>query len=76
MGLGFNEVSQDFLDAAAKIDQNAIFDDIPMKDRIHEIEIPRNDNDIKRLYERIELCRTWITENLETVPEPTEIIGL
>jgi hypothetical protein len=75
MGLGFNEVSQDFLDAAEKIDKNAIFDDIPMKDRIHEIEILRNDADIKRLYERIELCRKWIKENLETVPEPIEIIG-
>lgn len=75
MGLGFNEVSQDFLDAAKKIDENAIFDDIPMKDRIHEIEIDRNDEDIDRLYERIKLCRKWIKENLETVPEPIEITG-
>jgi hypothetical protein len=59
-----------------EIDRNCKYDDIPNKERIHEIEIPRNDADIKRLYERIELSRKWIKENLEQVPEPIEIIGL
>lgn len=75
MGLYNNDVSQDFLDASEKIDKNAIFDDIPMKDRIHEIVIDRNDEDIKRLYERVKECRKWIKENLEAVPEPIEITG-
>lgn len=75
MGLYNNDVSQDFLDAAEKIDKNAIFDDIPMKDRIHEIVIDRSNEDIERIYERVKECRKWIKENLEVVPEPIEITG-
>ena len=64
-----------YIDGCNEIERNMRYDDIPMKDRIHEIEIDRNDEDIKRLYERVKECRKWIKENLEAVPEPIEITG-
>ena len=63
MGLIDNEASQEYMDACEKIDRNSIFDDIPNSERIFEIDIERNEADIERLIERIELCRKYLIEN-------------
>ena len=41
-----------------------LFDDIPMKERIYEVVIERNDEDILKIYSRIEECREWMDANL------------
>lgn len=63
MGLIDNEASQEYIDACANIDRNSIFDDIPNSERIFEIKIERNNEDIERLIERIIACRTYMEEN-------------
>jgi hypothetical protein len=40
------------------------FVEIPMADRYYSIEIKHNQDDIDRLYKRIELCRQYIKDNL------------
>mgnify|MGYP001053745791 CR=1 FL=1 len=63
MGIDQDNASQDYMDACAKIDRNCIFDDIPNSERIFEIKIERNNEDIERLIERIGACREYLTEN-------------
>lgn len=38
--------------------------DIPRKQRLHQIPIKRNDEQIERLYQRITDCRTWMNQHL------------
>lgn len=55
-----------FQEAANKLEENMRYSDIPIKERVHEIDIERNDADIEKLYTRIKECRKWINENLLT----------
>jgi len=55
----------DAIKARNQIEMNSIFDDIDIQDKIYEIEIKRNNEDIERLYNRIIDCRNWIKENLK-----------
>lgn len=45
-------------------DINAWRFDIPMKDRLFTFEIERNENEIQKIYDRIQQCRKWINDNL------------
>jgi len=60
MGLIDSEASQPYMDACAKIDRNSIFSDIPNSERIHEITIERNEEDIERIKERVLDCREYM----------------
>ena len=40
------------------------FPDIPMAERLFTFSFDRNEDDIKRLYQRIENCRLWMSQNL------------
>ncbi len=51
-----------YLEAVGKLRQAMIFDDIAMHERVIEIEIDRNDEDIKRLYDRVEDCREYLNQ--------------
>lgn len=64
-----------FVEACCELDASCHYDDIPMKDRVHEIIIERNNEDIDRLYKRVEECRTWIQSNLTQTPERIEREG-
>lgn len=55
-----------FQEAANKLEENMRYSDIPIEERVHEIDIERNDSDIQKLYTRIKECRKWINENLLT----------
>jgi len=55
----------DAIKARNQIEMNSIFDDIDIQDKIYEIEIKRNNEDIERLHNRIIDCRNWIAENLK-----------
>lgn len=61
MGVATDE-NKDYLKACKEIERNMTFDDIPMSDRVHEFEIKRDDEAIKRIYERIKLCRDYYQE--------------
>jgi hypothetical protein len=55
-----------FQEAASKLEEKMYYGDIPINERIHEIDIERNDADIEKLYARIKECRKWINDNLLT----------
>ena len=63
--MGVSEPSDKlFVEAANEKQKEMVFSDIPITERIHEIDIPRNDSDIEKLYQRINDCRKWMEENL------------
>jgi hypothetical protein len=55
-----NEVEQIILE---QIEHNFRYDDIPIAERVHIVEIPRNQDDIERLHQRVIDCRAWMEEN-------------
>jgi len=57
------ELDQDYLDACAEIDKLSIYNDVPLEERIIEIEIERNEVDIQKLYKRVEQCREYMNIN-------------
>lgn len=56
---------QDLLAAKSEINRSMTYSDIPKKDRVYTIEIERNEDDIQRIHERVELCRQWIEKTLQ-----------
>jgi hypothetical protein len=72
--MGVAEESKTYEAACQELDQAMRFDDIPMKERVIELEITRNDEDIKRLYERIEFARIYLTA-LEAKLHPETVIA-
>lgn len=64
MGVSNPETDKDYIEACEKIEKNLTYDDIPMEERMFEVEIPRNDSDIERLYERIKQCREYMDKYL------------
>lgn len=60
--MGLIDENQDFVDACAEIDRLSVYDDIPMVERVNQIVIERNDEDIERLYKRIAECRAYMNE--------------
>ena len=59
-----------YLEAAEKLEKLAKYDDIDIKERIHEIEIDRNDDDIQRLYTRIQQCLEYMNTHLFKTTNP------
>lgn len=49
-----------------EIERNMTFDDIAISERVHEIEIKRNESDIDRLIERVKQCREYMNQNFQT----------
>lgn len=54
------ESNKDFIEACKQLEKNMKYDEIPITDRLHEIDISRNDKDIERIYERVKEARTYI----------------
>lgn len=52
--------SKEYLEACEVIDKAMRFGDIPMRERIIEFYIDRNDDDIQAMYRKIEKARTWL----------------
>lgn len=48
--------------AAAALEFNMRFDDIPIEERVLRFSVERNDNDIDRIFERVKKCRTFLSE--------------
>ena len=51
-------------EAGAKMEKEMLFDDIPMKERIYEVVIERNSEDIVKMYDRIDECRKYMNETI------------
>jgi hypothetical protein len=52
-----------FQRAATEYERMAIYDDIPLQERIIEMSIDRDDKAIERMYERIKFLRKWMDVN-------------
>lgn len=53
------------VEAFEEIERNCKFEDIPMSDRIHTIDIAYNPEDIERLKTRIDECRNYMLNNFK-----------
>lgn len=49
-------------EACEALEKAMTFGDIPMSERVIEFTIDRNDEDIKRIYKRVEECRLWLSD--------------
>lgn len=47
--------------------------DIPVKERLHVIDIPYDQKKIDRIHKRIDLCNQWMQTNLYNIPSREEI---
>lgn len=45
-----------------KLERNRYFDDIPIEERVLTISIDRNEDDIQKIYQRVEKCREFLAE--------------
>ncbi len=59
-------VNPDYAEACAEIDRLGKYDDIPMNERIKEIEVPFDPKAEKKIRERVKRCRLWL---LTTYPD-------
>lgn len=54
----------DYLAACDELDRLMKYEDIPMQEKVLETKIERNEDDIQRLYKRIEYCREYMDIHL------------
>jgi hypothetical protein len=60
----YNDMDKNYLEACAEIDKLCLYDDIPLEERVHEIEIERDEKAIQSIYDRVEECREYMNTNL------------
>jgi hypothetical protein len=69
--------NNDWIQACAELDKAMVYDDIPMQERVYdEFVVERNEEEIERIYTRVKDCRTWMNENLFTIPERIDVEGV
>jgi hypothetical protein len=73
MGALTNE-SPEYLAACEELEKNMTFSDIPLKERVTEFFIDRDDAVIEKIYERIEDCRKYLND-MELKMNPGAIIA-
>lgn len=56
------EEASEFKAEYAKLIANRRFDDIPMEERLLTISYERNDDDIAKMYQKVEKCREFLSE--------------
>ena len=54
----------EYLTACEEIERLSIYEDIPIQERVFEIEIERNEETIDAINKRVLECREWMNENL------------
>lgn len=54
----------DFQKALEEVERNHNFDNLTLNERVHIVEIERNEQDIERLINRIKDARLWMQQNL------------
>lgn len=61
MGVVTDE-NPEYKKAAAILEHNMVFDDIPIEERVLRFTIDRNDSDIEKIYEKVKKCREFLRE--------------
>ena len=56
----------EYLTACEEIERLSIYEDIPVNERVFEIEIERNEETIEAINKRVLECREWMNLNLFT----------
>ena len=56
------EESIPFKKAISRLENNMTFDEIPIKERLVQFYVPRDEEMIEKIYKRIEECRNWLIE--------------
>jgi hypothetical protein len=51
-----------YLEACQALEKEMMFSDIPMEERIHEVDVKRHPEEMQKCYDRIVLCREWLNE--------------
>lgn len=69
MNAGTTE-NPDYVDACAELRKLAIYDDIPMNERLIEFHVDRDEEEIDRIYKKIAKCREFLQELEETICKP------
>lgn len=59
-----DDSNKTFEEACQDLDKLMVYDDIPLSEKVIEIEIKRNDSDIERLYQRVKDCREYMNKSL------------
>lgn len=59
-----SELSPEYVEACEKLDIKMKYDDIDINERIFEIKIKRNEEDIQRIYKRVQECREYMKTKL------------
>lgn len=59
-----SDQSPDYLSACEELDKLMTYTDIPLEEKCYEVEIERNQDDIERLFARVQQCREYMNENL------------
>lgn len=68
------EENQDYKDACLELDKLMVYDDIPMHERVIEFHFDRCEEDIQRLYKKVERARKYLIE-LEKSFNPSAMIA-
>lgn len=58
----FNDQDKTYKEACEQLDKNMTYDDIPIDERVIEIEIPRDDGAIQAIYRRVIECRQYMND--------------
>jgi hypothetical protein len=65
-----------YLQAAEALEKEMTFGDIPLKDRVYEVEVKRNPGEMERVYARVPLWREWLQMFAERHYEEKETVAL
>lgn len=52
----------EYLAACEQLEKEMTFGDVPLEERLHEVLVKRNPEEMQRVYDRIALCREWLNE--------------
>lgn len=64
---GLNEDDPIHREACKEIEKLCVYDDIPLEERVIIQDVERNEEDIAKIYERVEQCRAWMKEKFGEV---------
>ena len=67
MGLIDPFQNETWLEAAADMDKQMTYRDIPLTQRVHEIYIPRDQEAIDRIHTRVKECRQWMDRVFDNI---------
>jgi hypothetical protein len=56
------DLNEDYIQASEELDKALRFDDIPMAERIYEVVIPRDEDVITKIYDKVKKARLYLAE--------------